>query len=109
MGHNNHHEVWKVSGKLSGGGAGVDIVTTVFSRLNAPGLYLNLALWTQHLYDTGSLCGFFILEAMVFSLLIFTDINRSVITAAYYMSNKYFRGLFKTPPWRPGIYSKPGV
>ena len=32
-----------------------------------------------------------------FSSLIFTYINRSVISAAYYTSNKYFRGLFKTP------------
>ena len=34
---------------------------------------------------------------------------RSVISAAYYTSNKYFRGLFKTPPWRPGVYLKPAV
>ena len=43
------------------------------------------------------------------SSLIFTEINRSVIPAAYYMCNKYFRDLFKTPPWRPGVYSKSGV
>ena len=44
-----------------------------------------------------------------FSSLNFTDINRSVISAAYDTSNKYFGGLFKTPSWRPGVYSKPGV
>ena len=35
-----------------------------------------------------------------FSSLIFSEINRSVISAACYTSNKYFRGLFETPPWR---------
>ena len=44
-----------------------------------------------------------------FSSFYFTEISRSVISAAYYTSNKYFKGLFKTPPWRPGVYSKPGV
>ena len=44
-----------------------------------------------------------------FSSLIFTDINRSVISAAYRTSNKYLRGLFETLLWRPGVYSKPGV
>ena len=44
-----------------------------------------------------------------FSWLIFTNTNGSIISAAYYTSNKYFWGLFKTPPWRPGTYLKPGI
>ena len=43
-----------------------------------------------------------------FYSLIFTGINRSVISVACY-TNKYLSGLFQTSPWRPGVYSKPGV
>ena len=82
---------------------------TVFTQLNAPGIYSKLDIvdpafiwhlklvWALYSWSNG------------FSSLIFTDMNSSVISADYYMSNKYFRGLFKTSPWRPGIYSKPSI
>ena len=44
-----------------------------------------------------------------FFFIIFIDINRSILSAAYYTPNKYLRGIFKNPPWRPGVYLKPGV
>ena len=50
------------------------------------------------------LSSLFILCSNGFSSLFFTDINHSVISAAYHTSKKYFRGLFKTSPWRTGIY-----
>ena len=64
---------------------------------------LNLASWTRSLLYTRSLLELFVLV----SSLIFTDINRSVISAAYYTSNKYLGVLYKNPPWRPGVYSNP--
>ena len=85
------------------------IIHTVFTRLNATGVYFKLGIvdpafiwhpklaWALYSWSNG------------FSSLIFTDINRSVISAAYYTSKTYFRALFKTPPWRPGVYSNPGV
>ena len=62
--------------------------------LTPPAFILNLTSWTRRLFDTRSLLELYIHEAMG-SLLIFTDIKRSVISAAYYTSNKYFRGLFR--------------
>ena len=42
---------------------------TVFARLNAPALILNLASWTRRLFDTGSLFELFIhAEEMAFLL-----------------------------------------
>ena len=48
-----------------------------------------------------------VFRSIGFPSLIFTEMDRSIISAAYYTSNKYFRGLFKNPSWRPGIYSNP--
>ena len=84
-----------------GGGVKVGVQFTVFSQLSAPAFILNLASWTRHLFDTRSL--------LELSSLIFTDRNHFVISEAFYTSNKNFRGLFKTPPLRHSIYSKPGV
>ena len=55
---------------------------------------LNLTSWTLCLFDTWSLLELFIHEAMVFLHYFFTGINCSVISSAYYTSNKYFRSLF---------------
>ena len=73
---------------------------TVFTWLNSPSIYFKLGIvdsafiwklaWALYSWSNG------------FSSLIFTDINPSVISAAYYTSHKYFRSVFKTPPWRPG-------
>ena len=41
---------------------------TAFTRLNAPGVYLNLESWTRRLFDTPSLLELFIHEAMFFRL-----------------------------------------
>ena len=75
-----------------------------FSQLKAPAFILNLASWTQRLFDTRSLLELFIHETMVFLHLCLQTV---VISGAYYTSNKYFWGLFQTPPWRPGVYRSP--
>ena len=83
---------------------------TVFTRLKVPGVYFELGIvepaFIWHLKLLRDLNSTW---RNGFSSLIFTDINRSVISAAYCSSNKYFRGLFKTPPWSPGFFSLPGV
>ena len=87
-----------------------DLEYRIYS-IKRPAFILNLALWTRRLlFNTQSFfLELFSHEAMVFLHFSFTDICRCVIFAAYYTFYKYFRGLFKTSPWRPGVYSKSGL
>ena len=83
------------------------VLVTVFSRLDAPAFISNLAWWTRRLFDS---CSFFEPGFIKQRFLLFlTKLYLANRPTAYYTLNICLRGLLSTPPWRPGVYSVPGV
>ena len=76
---------------------------TVYTRLNAPGVYFKLDLVDQA-FDTRSLLELFFHDYYFF----FPSLNLFRYTCSIFTSIILQR-LFKTPPWRPGVNSRPGV
>ena len=65
---------------------------------DGPGVYLIPADYSSPVFITNG-----------FYLLFLTKMYLANISTAFYSLNKYLSSLFATPPWRPGVYSVPGV